>query len=63
MKGIVGFIAVIFSVSLSAGFIHYYHCNATEKKNPTEVSDSKMTLELYTIAEQDLHNKYKIQNK
>lgn len=63
MKGLFGFIAVIFFISLSAGLIHYYQCNATEKRNPTEVSDSTMTLEPDTIAEQDLHNKYKIQNK
>ena len=65
MRGIVGFIAVIFLISLSVGLIHYYQCNATEKENPTEMLDidSTMTLEPDTIAEQDLIYKYKIQNK
>ena len=63
MRGIVGFIAVIFLISLSARLIHYYQCNATEKENPTEMLDSTMTLEPDTIAEQDLIYKYKIQTK
>ena len=63
MRGIVGFIAVIFLISLSVGLIHYYQRNATEKENPTEMLDSTMTLETDTIAEQDLIYKYKIQNK
>ena len=48
MKGLIGFIAVIFFTSLTVGLI-YYHCNMTEKENPTEISDSTTTLEPDTI--------------
>jgi len=44
MKGLTGFIAVIFLISLSAGLM-YYHCTMTEKEKPTEVPDSTMTVE------------------
>ena len=43
MKGLTGFIAAIFLISLSAGLM-YYHCNAT-KNEPIEVPDSTMTFE------------------
>lgn len=43
MKGLTGFIAAIFLISLSAGLM-YYHCNAT-KNEPNEVPDSTMTFE------------------
>lgn len=43
MKGLTGFIAAIFLISLSAGLM-YYHCNAT-KIEPNEVPDSTMTFE------------------
>ena len=44
MKGLTGFIAVIFLISLSAGLM-YYHCNATKMDEPNEVPDSTMTFE------------------
>ena len=48
MKGLIGFIAAIFLISLSAG-LFYYHCNAT--KEPTnEVPDSTMTFDPDTTA-------------
>lgn len=43
MKGLTGFIAAIFLISLSAGLM-YYHCNVT-KIEPNEVPDSTMTFE------------------
>ena len=43
MKGLTGFIAAIFLISLSAGLM-YYHCNAT-KIEPNEVPDSTMIFE------------------
>ena len=43
MKGLTGFIAAIFLISLSAGLM-YYHCNAT-KIETKEVPDSTMTFE------------------
>ena len=44
MKGLTGFIAAIFLISLSAGLM-YYHCNATKMDEPIEVPDSTMTFE------------------
>lgn len=44
MKGLTGFIAIIFLISLSAGLM-YYHCNATKMDEPNEVPDSTMTFE------------------
>ena len=44
MKGLIGFIASIFLISLSAGLM-YYHCNATKMDEPIEVPDSTMTFE------------------
>lgn len=44
MKGLIGFIAAIFLISLSAGLM-YYHCNATKMDEPNEVPDSTMTFE------------------
>lgn len=44
MKGLTGFIVVIFLISLSAGLM-YYHCNATKMDEPIEVPDSTMTFE------------------
>ena len=44
MKGLIGFIAAIFLISLSAGLM-YYHCNATKMDEPIEVPDSTMTFE------------------
>lgn len=44
MKGLTGFIAVIFLISLSAGLV-YYHCNVTKMDEPNEVPDSTMTFE------------------
>lgn len=44
MKGLTGFIAAIFLISLSAGLM-YYHCNATKMDEPNEVPDSTMTFE------------------
>ena len=44
MKGLTGFIAAIFLISLSAGLMHY-HCNATKMDEPIEVPDSTMTFE------------------
>lgn len=44
MKGLTGFIAVIFLISLSAGLM-YYHCNITKQDKPIEVPDSTMTVE------------------
>ena len=43
MKGLTGFIVVIFLISLAAGLM-YYHCNAT-KEPINEVPDSTMTFE------------------
>lgn len=57
MKGLIGFIAVIFLISLSAGLM-YYHCNMTEKEKPTEVPDSTMTFEPDTTASQDNFDMY-----
>lgn len=61
MKGLTGFIAVIFLISLSAGLM-YYHCTMTEKEKPTEVSDSTMTFEPAdtTVAPQDNWEMYKM---
>ena len=44
MKGLTGFIAAIFLISLSAGLM-YYHCNATKSEPTIEVPDSTMTFE------------------
>lgn len=44
MKGLTGFIAAIFLISLSAGMM-YYHCNVTKMDEPIEVPDSTMTFE------------------
>ena len=44
MKGLIGFIATIFLISLTAGLIHY-HSNATKMDDPNEASDSTMTFE------------------
>lgn len=44
MKGLTGFIVVIFLISLSAGLM-YYHCNATKSEPTIEVPDSTMTFE------------------
>lgn len=44
MKGLIGFIAVVFLISLSAGLMHY-HCNATKSEPTIEVPDSTMTFE------------------
>ena len=44
MKGLIGFIAAIFLISLSAGLMHY-HCNSTKMDEPIEVPDSTMTFE------------------
>ena len=44
MKGLTGFIVVIFLISLSAGLMHY-HCNATKSEPTNEVPDSTMTFE------------------
>ena len=44
MKGLTGFIAAIFLISLSAGLV-YYHCNVTKMDEPNEVPDSTMTFE------------------
>ena len=48
MKGLTGFIVVIFLISLSAGLM-YYHCNAT-KEPINEVPDSTMTFDPDTTA-------------
>lgn len=53
MKGLVGFIAAIFLISLSAGLM-YYHCNATKMDEPIEVPDSTMTFEPDTTAADNL---------
>ena len=60
MKGLTGFIAAIFLISLSAGLM-YYHCNAT-KIEPNEVPDSTMTFEPAdtTAASQDNWEMYKM---
>lgn len=59
MKGLTGFIAAIFLISLSAGLM-YYHCNAT-KIEPNEVPDSTMTFEpADTAASQDNWEMYKM---
>lgn len=60
MKGLTGFIAVIFLISLSAGLM-YYHSNAT-KIEPIEVPDSTMTFEPAdtTAASQDNWEMYKM---
>ena len=52
MKGLIGFILVIFLISLSAGLM-YYHCNATKSEPTIEVPDSTMTFEPDTTAAQD----------
>ena len=52
MKGLTGFIVVIFLISLSAGLM-YYHCNATKMDKPNEATDSTMTFEPDTTAAQD----------
>ena len=52
MKGLTGFIAAIFLISLSAGLM-YYHCNATKMDEPNEATDSTMTFEPDTTAAQD----------
>ena len=52
MKGLTGFIVVIFLISLAAGLM-YYHCNATKMDEPIEVPDSTMTFEPDTTAAQD----------
>lgn len=44
MKGLTGFIVVIFLISLAAGLM-YYHCNATKSEPTIEVSDSTMIFE------------------
>jgi hypothetical protein len=44
MKGLTGFIAAIFLISLSAGLMHY-HCNATKSEPTNEVPDSTLTFE------------------
>ena len=44
MKGLIGFILVIFLISLSAGLM-YYHCNATKSEPTIEVPDSTMSFE------------------
>ena len=44
MKGLTGFIAAIFLISLSAGLM-YYHCNVTKMDEPIEVPDSTMTFD------------------
>lgn len=61
MKGLTGFIAVIFLISLSAGLM-YYHCTITEKEKPTEVPDSTMTVEPVdtSAATQDNWEMYKM---
>ena len=61
MKGLTGFIAVIFLISLSAGLM-YYHCNMTNQEKPTEVPDSTMTFEPTdtTAAAQDNLEMYKM---
>ena len=51
MKGLTGFIAAIFLISLSAGLIHHY--TATEK--PNEVPDSTMTFEPADTTSQEIH--------
>jgi hypothetical protein len=51
MKGLTGFIAAIFLISLSAGLIHHY--TATEK--PNEVPDSTMTFEPADTTTQEIH--------
>lgn len=53
MKGLVGFIAAIFLISLSAGLM-YYHCNATKMDEPNEVPDSTTTFEPDTTAADNL---------
>ena len=55
MKGLTGFIAVIFLISLSTGLI-YYHRNATKSEPTIEVSDSTMTFEPDTTEAQQ--NRY-----
>lgn len=57
MKGLTGFIAVIFLISLSAGLIHY-HRNATKSEPTIEVPDSTMTFKSDTTEAQQ----NKIQN-
>ena len=52
MKGLTGFIAAIFLISLSAGLM-YYHCNATKSEPTIEVPDSAMTFEPDTTTAQD----------
>lgn len=60
MKGLKGFIAAIFLISLSAGLM-YYHCNATKMDEPIEVPDSTMTFEpADTAAAQDNWEMYKM---
>ena len=49
MKGLTGFIVVIFLISLAAGLM-YYHCNATKMDKPNEATDSTMTFEPDTTA-------------
>ena len=51
MKGLTGFIAAIFLISLSAGLIHHY--TATEE--PNEVPDSTMTFEPADTTTQEIH--------
>lgn len=51
MKGLTGFIAAIFLISLSAGLMHHY--TATEK--PNEVPDSTMTFEPADTTTQEIH--------
>ena len=53
MKGLTGFIAAIFLISLSAGLM-YYHCNATKMDKSIEVPDSTMKFEPDTTATDNL---------
>lgn len=60
MKGLTGFIAIIFLISLSAGLM-YHHCNATKMDEPNEVPDSTMTFEpADTTASDDNWEMYKM---
>ena len=49
MKGLTGFIAAIFLISLSAGLM-YYHCNATKIEPTNEMPDSTITFDPDTTA-------------
>ena len=53
MKGLTGFIAAIFLISLSAGLM-YYHCNVIKMDEPIEVPDSTTTFEPDTTAADNL---------